>query len=73
MTAALGAFILSRTLQVSDSFNGFLVFTGVAAFIGGALFLLLGSQSAKADTADLAPLDEHQPPTGRHTPTGSGE
>lgn len=52
VSSALGAFILSRTLQVSDSFNGFLVFTGAAAFLGGALFLLLGRQSAVAQTAD---------------------
>lgn len=42
VSSALGAVILSRTLQVSDSFNGFLVFAGTAAFLGGALFLLLG-------------------------------
>lgn len=52
VSSALGAFILSRTLQTSDSFNGFLVFAGVAAFVGGALFLLLGRKSATADTVD---------------------
>lgn len=72
VSSALGAFILSRTLQVSDSFNGFLVFTGVAAFIGGTLFLMLGRHSAVADTAERI-AQETQPPTGRHTPTGSGE
>ncbi|BBZ04516.1 MFS transporter [Mycolicibacterium chitae] len=42
VSSALGAVILSRTLQSSQSFNGFLIFAGVAAFVGGALFLLLG-------------------------------
>jgi MFS family permease len=50
VSSALGAFILSRTLQVSDSFNGFLVFAGIAAFIGGALFILLGRKSIVAWT-----------------------
>ncbi|MDZ7884186.1 MAG: hypothetical protein U5N53_15390 [Mycobacterium sp.] len=59
VSSALGAFILSRTLQVSESFNGFLVFTGIAAFFGGALFLLLGSRSAVAETA--APGEQTQP------------
>lgn len=44
VSSALGALILSRTLQHSPSFNGFLVFAGCAAFIGGALFILLGRQ-----------------------------
>jgi MFS family permease len=52
VSSALGAFVLSRTLQTSDSFNGFLVFAGAAAFVGGALFLLLGRQSAVAATSD---------------------
>lgn len=42
VSSALGALILSRTLRISDSFNGFLTFAGVAAFLGGALFLLVG-------------------------------
>ena len=62
VSSALGAFVLSRTLQVSESFNGFLVFTGVAAFAGGALFLLLGSQSAVAETAQTAEVDERAQP-----------
>lgn len=53
VSSALGAFILSRTLQFSDSFNGFLVFTGAAAFVGGALFLLLGRQSAAQKTVEV--------------------
>ncbi|GAA2564640.1 MFS transporter [Mycolicibacterium diernhoferi] len=52
VSSALGAFILSRTLQFSDSFNGFLVFAGVAAFVGGALFLALGRQTAVTQTAE---------------------
>jgi MFS family permease len=46
VSSALGALILSRTLRISDSFNGFLTFAGVAAFVGGALFLLLGRISS---------------------------
>ncbi len=42
VSSALGAVILSRTLQDSQSFNGFLIFAGAAAFVGGALFVLLG-------------------------------
>lgn len=53
VSSALGALILSRTLHVSESFNGFLVFAGIAAFIGGALFVLLGRQSIVARTADI--------------------
>src|SRR5690349_15850197 len=52
VSSALGAVLLSRTLQRSDSFNGFLVFTGVAAFVGGTLFLLLGRRSAVLETRD---------------------
>lgn len=52
VSSALGAVLLSRTLQASDSFNGFLVFTGTAAFVGGALFLLLGRRSAVLETRD---------------------
>ncbi len=54
VSSALGAFILSRTLQFSDSFNGFLVFAGFAAFVGGALFLALGRQTAVDQTAEPA-------------------
>lgn len=42
VSSALGAAVLSRTLQQSPSFNGFLVFAGLAAVLGGGLFLLLG-------------------------------
>ena len=42
VSSSLGAFVLSRTLQASQSFNGFLTFAGSAAFGGGALLLLLG-------------------------------
>src|SRR5690349_22600186 len=42
VSSALGALILSHTLRISDSFNGFLTFAGIAAFLGGALFLLVG-------------------------------
>jgi MFS family permease len=55
VSSALGAFILSQMLRVSPSFNGFLVFAGVAAIIGGALFLLLSTRvvaTAAADAAD---------------------
>ncbi|MET0704338.1 MAG: MFS transporter [Mycobacterium sp.] len=68
VSSALGAFILSRTLQVSQSFNGFLSFAGVAAFVGGILFLLLGRHPAVGspveDTIDGAvpgALGEDQP------------
>ncbi|CAJ1503809.1 MFS transporter [[Mycobacterium] burgundiense] len=54
VSSALGALILSRTLQVSDSFNGFLIFAGAAAFIGGALFLLLGRAASAAQIAPVA-------------------
>jgi MFS family permease len=42
VSSALGAAVLSRTLRDNPSFNGFLVFAGGAALVGGALFLLLG-------------------------------
>jgi predicted MFS family arabinose efflux permease len=42
VSSALGAFILSRMLRGTESFDGFLMFAGTAAVIGGALFLLLG-------------------------------
>lgn len=59
VSSALGAFILSRTLQESQSFNGFLVFAGIAAFVGGALFLLLGPAPRPAgnETADMPTED----------------
>ena len=44
VSSALGAAILSRTLRDNPSFNGFLVFAGSAALVGGAAFLLLGRQ-----------------------------
>lgn len=68
VSSALGALILSRTLQVSDSFNGFLVFAGIAAFLGGALFLLLGRPTAVVgDIQD--PLDDGL----RDTASAAGE
>lgn len=45
VSSALGAVILSRTLHASQSFNGFLTFAGLAAFVGGALFLLVRGQT----------------------------
>lgn len=51
VSSALGAFILSRTLQAGDSFNGFLIFAGIAAFVGGALFLALGRGSTDGTKA----------------------
>lgn len=53
VSSALGAFILSRTLQVSESFNGFLTFAGSAALLGGTLFLLLGRHTNAVDTVDI--------------------
>jgi MFS family permease len=55
VSSALGAFVLSRTLQVSQSFNGFLSFAGVAAFVGGLLFLLLGRYPVVAVTGEEQP------------------
>lgn len=52
VSSALGALILSRMLAATDSFDGFLILTGVAAFIGGGLFLLLGRRSAVTATHD---------------------
>lgn len=49
VSSALGAAILSRTLRESPSFNGFLVFAGCAALVGGASFLLLGRTSPRVD------------------------
>ncbi|MBX7434611.1 MFS transporter [Mycobacterium sp. Y57] len=48
LSSALGALILSRTLRESPSFNGFLTFAGVAALLGGALFVALGRRTASA-------------------------
>jgi MFS family permease len=42
VSSALGALILSRMLQVSESFDAFLLFAGTTAFGGGVLFLVLG-------------------------------
>lgn len=41
VASAVGALILSTMLRGGPSFNGFLVFAGSAALIGGSLFLLL--------------------------------
>ncbi|MGE2731248.1 MFS transporter [Mycolicibacterium vaccae] len=54
VSSALGALILSWTLKAGPSFNGFLTFAGAAAFIGGALLLLLGRVRAH-------PRAEHVP------------
>jgi MFS family permease len=64
VSSALGAFILSRTLQVSESFDGFLIFAGVAALVGGSLFLLLGRYPVVTPVAEDRvdrPLGEDQP------------
>lgn len=52
VSSALGAVILSATLRSSDSFAGFLVFAGVAAFLGGASFLFLGRQPVVTPSQD---------------------
>ncbi|MCG5434301.1 MFS transporter [Mycobacterium sp. MYCO198283] len=57
VSSALGAFILSRTLQHSDSFDGFLVFAGVTAWCGGALFLLLARWPERRDVETAAGND----------------
>jgi predicted MFS family arabinose efflux permease len=67
VSSALGAVILSRTLQVSPSFNGFLTFAGAAAFVGGGLFLLLGRPSTVV-AAEVA-----GPPVDAIVPTDSAE
>ncbi|MEV0669116.1 MFS transporter [Mycobacterium sp. NPDC050441] len=41
VSSALGAVVLSRMLAATNSFDRFLVLAGVAAFIGGAVLLLL--------------------------------
>jgi predicted MFS family arabinose efflux permease len=41
VSSAVGAVILSRTLRETQSFNGFLVFAGGSALVGGALLLVL--------------------------------
>ncbi|MGV0837484.1 MFS transporter [Mycolicibacterium thermoresistibile] len=64
VSSALGAVILSRTLQASDSFNGFLVFAGTAAFLGGALFLLLGRRSIAGSDAGAATDEAADVPAG---------
>lgn len=53
VSSALGAGILSWTLRETPSFNGFLVFAGVAAIVGGSLFLLLGSEQRKDSTVGV--------------------
>jgi MFS family permease len=64
VSSALGALILSRTLGVSPSFNGFLTFAGGAAVLGGALFLLLGRQPVVAPS-DAPAVDESLTSDGR--------
>ncbi|MEW2482366.1 MFS transporter [Mycobacterium sp. NPDC049093] len=46
VSSAVGAVVLSRMLVSTNSFDGFLVLAGVAAFIGGALLLLLRRRPA---------------------------
>lgn len=41
VSSALGAVVLSRMLSATNSFDGFLLLAGIAAFIGGAALLLL--------------------------------
>ncbi|MCV7172358.1 MFS transporter [Mycobacterium manitobense] len=67
VSSALGALILSRSLQASPSFNGFLTFAGAAAFAGGALFLLLGRPSTVV-AAEVA-----GPPADASVPSDSAE
>ncbi|BBX16640.1 MFS transporter [Mycolicibacterium duvalii] len=57
VSSALGALILSATLHSGPSFNGFLTFAGVAAFLGGALFLLLGRQPMPEQTETSMPAE----------------
>lgn len=68
VSSALGAFILSRTLLVSESFNGFLIFAGVAAFIGGIFFLLLGRYPVVAPTEVVEPEYRAADPLGEGRP-----
>ncbi|MGE2834605.1 MFS transporter [Mycobacterium sp. SMC-4] len=57
VSSALGALILSWTLKASPSFNGFLTFAGAAAFVGGALFLLLARQPVpEPEVVDGSPV-----------------
>lgn len=51
VSSAVGAVILSRSLQGGQSFSGFLTFAGTAALLGGALLLLLGCR--QREPADL--------------------
>ncbi|OBB32963.1 MFS transporter [Mycolicibacterium peregrinum] len=46
VSSAVGAVVLSRMLVATNSFDGFLVLAGVAAFVGGALLLLLRRRPA---------------------------
>lgn len=59
VSSALGAVVLSRLLHATDSFDAFLILSGVAAFVGGAALLLLGPAPAPvgADTAEQGAVD----------------
>ena len=46
VSSAVGAEVLSRILFATNSFDGFLVLAGVAAFVGGGLLLLLRRRPA---------------------------
>lgn len=55
LSGAVGAVLLSVTLAASDgSFRPFLVLSGVAALIGGSLFLLLGNRPATGHGSPVA-------------------
>ena len=60
VSSALGAFILSRMLHGTESFDGFLMFAGTGAFIGGALFLLLGRYPIVDPAAGEPTVEESQ-------------
>ncbi len=61
VSSALGALVLSHLLRTSGGFDGFLTLAGISAFVGGALFLLLGHQPVVAPEADVA-ADEASTP-----------
>lgn len=61
VSSALGALILSRMLHGTDSFDGFLVFAGTGALVGGALFLLLGRQPTVDPAAAEVELEQAPP------------
>lgn len=61
VSSALGSVILSRTLRETPSFNGFLAFAGVAALIGGSLFLLLGRSRMPVDPTMSKSSPAHLP------------